>query len=38
VYTHLPAGREMQHLLTDTELVEMGKELNRKELIDLLTI
>lgn len=28
----------MQHLLTDTELIEMGKQLNKRQLIDLLTI
>lgn len=28
----------MQHLLTDNELTEMGKQINKKELIELLTI
>ena len=37
-YTHLPGGREQQHLLTDNELAELGRQINKNELIDLLTI
>ena len=37
-FTHLVGGREMQHVLTDIEINELIKEINRNELIEMLTI
>ena len=37
-YSHLVGGRDMQHILTDQEIAELGHEENKRELCELLTI
>jgi hypothetical protein len=37
-YTHLCGGRDAQHVLTDPEIKLLGLEMNRNEILELLTI
>eukprot|EP01017_Pseudomicrothorax_dubius_P032150 TRINITY_DN4177_c0_g1_i1.p1 TRINITY_DN4177_c0_g1~~TRINITY_DN4177_c0_g1_i1.p1 ORF type:complete len:289 (-),score=75.85 TRINITY_DN4177_c0_g1_i1:40-906(-) len=37
-FVHLVSGREQQHVLTDLEIHDMGDEINKKDLLDLLIV